>query len=215
MDTPLLAQDRCAEPPAYRAADFGGRNGSLVISEGLASDHYSLVPARSVIVNKTTTAADLERGCYSVAKINADPVKVRDDAPNVAGLIPTDNRTELKPYMVEGIGQVHTVTRDAKTSEVGMTLAVFVTPDGRFVALDIDKLPTEGAEFDVEIPKYLVGGKAVRWSMTADAAKPELRPVMFTRRAYGMAHKAAGGRDVYVSGEWQAVIMPVRLQAAS
>lgn len=213
VKTPLLAQDMNAAPASFRAADFGGRMGSLVISEGLASDHYSLVPARSVSLGKTGTAADLERGVYEVAKLNATPVKVRDDAPNVASLIPTDGRVELKPYKVEGIGWVYTVVRDQKTGEIQTTCAVFTTPDGRYVALDVDFLPTDGAEHDeVEVPSFFGTRAVVRWSLTADKDHPETRPTMFTRRAYSRSHKVGGGSDVYVSGEWQAVIMPVKLR---
>lgn len=211
--TPLLAQDYSAAPASFRAADFGGRRGALVISEGLASDNYSLVPARSVSLGKTGTAADLESGVYEVAKLGAAPVKVRDEAPNVASLIPTGDRLELQPYLVEGIGHVHTVVRDQKTGEIQTTCAVFTTTDGRLVALNVDFIPSDGAEHDSVGLRTFGRNPQVRWSLTADKDHPETRPTMFTRKAYSRSHQVGGGSGVYVSGEWQAVIMPVKLRA--
>lgn len=210
--TPLLAQDHSAAPASFRAADFGGRTGTLVISEGLASDRYSLVPARSVSLGKTGTAADLESGVYEVAKLNATPVKVRDEAPNVASLIPSGDRVELTPLEIEGVGWVHTVTRDAE-GNVETTLAIFTTPGGKHVAMNVDFLPTEGAKHDSESVNNWERS-AVRWSLTAhDGDRPDLKPTMFTRRAYSWSTTQGKGRELYASGEWQAVIMPVRLGA--
>lgn len=210
VKTPLLAQDHSAAPAPYRAADFGGRVGRLVVSEGLASDSYSLVPARAVSLGKTGTAADLELGVYEVTKLGATPVQVKDYAPNVAALIPDGPRVELSPFEVEGVGWVHTVTRD-KDGNVETTLAIFTTPEGRHVAMNVDFLPTDGAKHDSESVNDWERG-AVRWNLTAhDGDRPDLKPTVFTRRAYSWSTT----RELYASGEWQAVIMPVRLGASS
>ena len=207
--TTTLALDRVAAPPTLRARDWAGDD-RLYVRAGFISDKYRLAHVQDFDHAETFEQVGEDGGAFTVRNLKATPEMVGDYAPDMEGLVARVLENDLQPATAELFDGARIIVQNTRN---GRDMYVMRTATGEAFGLDREYLDQFTAEADAmapaEPPAFF--GHRSRWVTWQVFAVGGDKSTVVRRVAYSAAHHVEKGRQLYESGRWEGLLMPVRL----